>query len=207
MVGLVDYGSGSESESETPAVVQPSKLAAKLPPPSSTSQAKRPTKKKIAIALPALSSKNEEEEEDTRDDAMDDRPAKKPRLGSGKSSLLGMLPAPKTNNPIAPPKQRVLGGGSGPGLVFNASRTSEASASAQDETLSSSNPYTTNPEEESESAPAPAASSSKPFLLPPSLQKRKPNISLEETSTSVSRPAPLPAAQPAVDFFSLGTSL
>lgn len=211
MVGLVDYGSGSESESESPVVSQPKKQETKPPAASSSSQPKQqPKKKKIAIALPALSSKskpNEDEEDD-----IDDRPTKKPRTaGSGKSSLLGMLPAPKTNTPVAPVKQRVLGGGGGPGLVFSSSsRTSEEAQPSNDESAASISPYVPAADDE-ETIPSQSTSkpSAKPFLLPPSLQKKRANISLEETLTNTPKPAappPKPAA-PTVDFFGLSSAV
>lgn len=213
MVGLVDYGSGSESESETPAISQLKKQEKQAV--ASSSQLKQPPKKKkIGIALPALSSKPKHQE-DEDEDSMDDRPTKKARTaGSGKSSLLGMLPAPKTNTPITLPKQRVLGGGGGPGLVFgSSSRATGDMPSTQDDASASFKPYASADVEadEEEAAPAPSTSkpSAKPFLLPPSLQKKRANISLEETSSNTPKPAqppPKPAA-PAVDFFGLSSAV
>ncbi|KAF5315836.1 hypothetical protein D9611_004727 [Ephemerocybe angulata] len=195
---LVDYGSDSDSEQEAApvAVVKPSQ--------ASSSQPKKPApKKKIGIALPALSKRNDDE--DAPEDSIDDRPAKKPRLGSGKSSLLGMLPAPKSNKPIAVPQQRILGGGSGPGLVFSSSRPTDDIPS-QEASEAPSNPYAaTMSEEVDEDAPKPSTSS-KPFnLLPPSLQKKRANVSLEETSANTPRPIqpPTKPAVPTVDFFGL----
>lgn len=210
MVGLVDYGSGSESESETQVVSPPKKQETKQPMASSSQLKLPPKKKKIGIALPALSSKPKHDD-DEEENSIDDRPTKKARTaGPGKSSLLGMLPAPKTNTPIAPPKQRVLGGGGGPGLVFSSSsRTTEDTLSTQDE----SNPYvSTGPEEDEDEAihaPSTSKPSAKPFLLPPSLQKKRANVSLEETSANTPKPAPPPPkpAAPAVDFFGLGSAV
>lgn len=52
--------------------------------------------------------------------ADEERPAKKARTskGAGASGLLSMLPAPKQINPTLPPPERILGGGKGPGLIF-----------------------------------------------------------------------------------------
>ena len=84
-------------------------------------QPKKRTKKIVIPSLPR------------QDDAP---PAKKPRItgkGAGKSSLLGMLPAPKQALPTKEKQERVLGGGGGPGLVFRstpAADTAEASDSS-----------------------------------------------------------------------------
>ncbi|KAJ3550809.1 hypothetical protein NMY22_g227 [Coprinellus aureogranulatus] len=211
MVGLVDYGSGSESDSETPVVSLPKKHGP-TPPVASSSQLKPPPKKKkIGIALPALSNKPKHDE-GQEEDSIDDRPTKKARTnGSGKSSLLGMLPAPKTNTPVAAPKQRVLGGGGGPGLVFNSSsRNAENSTSAHDEPTLPSNPYASiEPEPDEGEAPESSTTipAAKPFLLPPSLQKKRANVSLEETSTNTPKSIPSKPTAPAVDFFGLSSAV
>jgi hypothetical protein len=208
MVGLVDYGSGSDSESEVLVASLPKKQETKAPVTSS-SQPKPPPKKKIGIALPTLSNKPNHDE----DDSIDDRPTKKPRIGSGKSSLLGMLPAPKTNTPVAAPKQRLLGGGGGPGLVFDSSsRTEEPSSSNREPPLPSDPHVSTGPKpSEEETVPEPFASKppAKPFLLPPSLQKKRANVSLEETSANTPKPvaAPPKPPAPAVDFFGLTAAI
>ncbi|KAJ7582662.1 mitotic checkpoint regulator, MAD2B-interacting-domain-containing protein [Mycena floridula] len=104
MLGLEGYGSGSDNESGT----EVSKPTIKAPVPK--------PKKKVIIGLPSLKSAAPDDLEDERP------PAKKPRLaGSGASSLLSMLPTPKQKQltPTAAPVERVLGGGSGPGLVFD----------------------------------------------------------------------------------------
>ena len=222
VLGIEDYGSSSESESEstqpTPSTIK-SPLASKLPPPAKKSTVALPngsgglslpppkTKrgpKKITIGLPTLSG-------DSKDDVgeEDERPAaKKPRLDSGKgagaSALLSMLPAPKQKGPaVAPPPERVLGGGKGPGLVFNITRSSitpTAPVIDGDESESESAPISLNRDQEDT---APAISSV--VFLPPSLKKGRTNISLEEDKVP-SRPTTTPkvSAALAVDFFSLG---
>ncbi|KAJ7774880.1 mitotic checkpoint regulator, MAD2B-interacting-domain-containing protein [Mycena metata] len=194
-LGLADYGSDSEnggdSDNDAPPAVPPPSKASKLPtskvalPP--LKQKRGP--KKVTIGLPTLNPVD-----DDFDDLADERPAaKKPRLeaGAGKSSLLSMLPAPKQKNPVLPPSERVLGGGSGPGLVFNAPRPATTAAAEDEEQSQDAEPLT-----------EPSTSFS---FRPPSLAKGRANISLEEgaikapprTTTKVS-------AAPAVDFFSLG---
>ncbi|KAF7338274.1 hypothetical protein MVEN_02052800 [Mycena venus] len=191
-LGLGDYGSDSEnggdSDNDTPV---PSVSAKMLKPaPSTTKMALPPPKqkKKVTIGLPALKPMDDE-----TDDLKDERPpAKKPRLeaGAGKSSLLSMLPAPKQKNPVLPPPERVLGGGSGPGLVFNTSRPTAKEVST---------------EADGGQQEASAAESSTSFSFrPPSLAKGRSNISLEEGATNAPpRTAPKVSSAPAVDFFSL----
>ncbi|KAK2466882.1 hypothetical protein APHAL10511_001140 [Amanita phalloides] len=102
MLGIEDYGSGSESEHEGPA-----KPALPAPSDSTASKAKRP--KKITIGLPTLPASDIDEQ---------GPPAKKARTtGAGTSSLLSMLPAPKQ---AASVPRRILGGKSGPALTFDA---------------------------------------------------------------------------------------
>lgn len=195
-MGLVEYGSGSDNsdDEETPIVKAPQKAEDK---------AKQPAKrapKKIAIGLPALSKRPQEDDED---DKKGEPAEKKPRLGAGRSSLLGMLPTPKQTKPIQPQQpQRVLGGGSGPGLVFNTSRPAQSSdtydAPVQSEV------HDEEPEQDEPSADP--ASSRSSLLVPPSLQKRRPNVSLEETPTVRAPPKPAVSSAPAVDFFSLGAA-
>ncbi|TFK55056.1 hypothetical protein OE88DRAFT_1622859 [Heliocybe sulcata] len=209
MLGVEGYGSDDDSDHEvtqhsnsstvsTPGPSQPSKsdltlpLPAKgstskgagsglsLPPPKSKAGHK---KKKITIGLPSL--------EDDEEDNVDDKPAaKKPRLDNGarKSSLLSMLPAPKQSMPLPPPKERVLGGGQGPGLVFK-----------------TSHPVVESTDDDAEDDAAAGSSSSKPAtssvsFLPPSLQKGKANISTEGPPRTIPKVLSNPA--PAVDFFS-----
>lgn len=169
-LGLEDYGSDADSDNDNDNDNDNETPKLKLTPKPSNVKAKRP--KKISIGLPTLTAEADED--------LDERPpAKKPRLGSGagSSSLLSMLPAPKQKAPILPPPERVLGGGRGPGLVFNM-------------------PVETTGESESD----PTSSA---FLLPPSLKKGRANISLEESSRTKPAP-PLPPSAPVVDFFSLG---
>ncbi|KAH7921735.1 hypothetical protein BV22DRAFT_707114 [Leucogyrophana mollusca] len=101
MLGIEDYGSGSDSDHEP----QPAPKPKRAP-------------KKIAIELPALPTADD-------DDAP---PAKKQRrtAPAGSSALLSLLPAPKqsTAPTPAPAPERVLGAGTGPGLVFRAPSTS-----------------------------------------------------------------------------------
>lgn len=193
-LGLGDYGSDSESGGEsdndsgvatlpskgsTSGSATPSKMA--LPPPK---QKRGP--KKVTIGLPTLNPVD-----DDADDLKDERPAaKKPRLeaGAGMSSLVSMLPAPKQKNPVLPPPERVLGGGSGPGLVFSTPR-----------------PTAKEIEQQSEDVEPSTASSTSFSFRPPSLAKGRSNISLEEGTTKASpRTATTVSAAPAVDFFSLG---
>ncbi|KAF9454525.1 hypothetical protein P691DRAFT_655906 [Macrolepiota fuliginosa MF-IS2] len=221
MLGLDGYGSGSESESDNekqqatkpqpPVASAPdaSKSSINLPPPSSNGASSskislplpKTTKrapKKITIGLPALP-KDENEE---KDDIELERPAaKRQKTGAGTSSLLFMLPAPKQKAPVAQQQERVLGGGKGPGLVFN-SRPSAAPAP----TVVVEEADEEKDGEEAEVAPAEPLkpSSSLPFL-PPSLAKGKANISLEDNPKApVRTPLPSVSAAPAVDFFSLG---
>ncbi|KAK0483658.1 mitotic checkpoint regulator, MAD2B-interacting-domain-containing protein [Armillaria novae-zelandiae] len=180
MLGLEDYGSGSESEWETEAKTQASSSinSQSLKPQSKTTSIALPprTKKRVAISLPSL-----KPVKDDGDEQVVSRPAaKKPRLESGArtSSLMSMLPAPKQKNPVSPPLERVLGGGTGQALSFN----TPPSAPPTDE-----------------EAPAPSI----PFL-PPSLAKGRSNISLEKDRPKPPARTPAPAPPLAVDFFSLG---
>ncbi|THU89513.1 hypothetical protein K435DRAFT_286159 [Dendrothele bispora CBS 962.96] len=151
MLGLDDYGSGSESDEPTQKELQK---------PSVSKTAK--PKKKITIGLPALKPAEEDELKDERP------PAKRPRLetGKGSSALFSMLPAPKQKDPISQPTERVLGGGKGPSLVFGASPSSSAAFGTQsaDEDITNSDNNT---------------SSKSTSLLPPSLGKGRSNISLD----------------------------
>ncbi|KAJ7343457.1 mitotic checkpoint regulator, MAD2B-interacting-domain-containing protein [Mycena albidolilacea] len=191
-LGLGDYGSDSENggESDTDAPIPVSAKVSK-PAPSTSKMTLPPLKqkKKVIIGLSALKPVDDE------DELKDERPpAKKPRLetGAGKSSLLSMLPAPKQKNPVLPPPQRVLGGGSGPGLVFNTSRPVGQAIS-------------TEAESEQDSTAEPSTSFS---FRPPSLAKGRSNISLEEGATNAPpRTAPKVSAAPAIDFFSLGKTM
>lgn len=226
MLGVEDYGSDSDSDRETPQVsatsahkTAPSVPAAKsglsLPPPSASGSSKpsglslpAPKKrapKKITIGLPALPG-------EPKDDDLNDRPppAKKARLeaGAGASALLSMLPAPKNKNPVLPQPERMLGGGRGPGLVFQARPAPARSATVEDAEEEEIHENSEVPlgggimEEVKEEKPA----QSLPFL-PPSLAKGKANVSTEERHTiSKAAAAAAKSAAPAIDFFSLGSS-
>ncbi|GBE81939.1 predicted protein [Sparassis crispa] len=223
MLGVEGYGSDSDSDAEarpTPSTSnstsQPTphpkqKSAFSLPPPKSSTSAASTSKssggpslpppktkriKKITIGLPELPPEDD-------DDVADERPvAKKPRLESGarSSALLSMLPAPKNKAPVLAAPQRVLGGGRGPGLVFNAApsrpsrkATVEDAADEEHEVQDDTTKAAVEVETEKKSPP----------FLPPSLLKGKANVSVEEKNElpkSVRTPAP------AVDFFSLGSS-
>lgn len=226
----LDYGSGSDNDSDTemapapkvskPAPTLKSSLSSSLPsttkrasfalPPPTNGTATSstsglllpPTKakkvKKIAIGLPELP-------KDVDDDD-DGRPAaKKPRLesGAGTSSLLSMLPAPKSKNPVLAPAPRVLGGGGGPGLVFNApSKPAQAMAMGY---------AAGDTDEQADDAPVaslPPPKASAATFMPPSLAKGRVNVNVEDTGLATK--APLKAtpgavsAVPTTDFFSLG---
>jgi len=214
MLGLDDYGSGSESESESQKVTQPqlipgssmpkSKLnllpisatgpSDSLPTPKSTKRAP----KKIAIGLPALSKDGDEE----KDSLELEKPAPKRQKmsGAGVSGLLSMLPAPKQKN-VVPQQQRVLGGGKGSGLVFDlkssapASKKQEVEDEGEGEELTASTTSTLS-----------SRDSLLPFL-PPSLVKGKANISLEDKPKVHTKSTyPIISSAPVADFFSIGMS-
>ncbi|KAH9952014.1 mitotic checkpoint regulator, MAD2B-interacting-domain-containing protein [Amylocystis lapponica] len=222
MLGVENYGSDDDSDTDThqaPPNPQPTSVAAKkssfaLPPPthspgaaSSSGRLSLPppkTKKapkKITIGLPALSQGGD-------DDEVDERPAaKRPRLetGAGASRLLSMLPAPKNKVPILPAKERVLGGGRGPGLVFNTapkpSRQVTVEDADDDEGYQEKHvPTSSVPAEQQEEKPA-----SIPFL-PPHLAKGKANVSVEEKHELPKSVQLASSTTPAVDFFSLGST-
>ncbi|KIJ59196.1 hypothetical protein HYDPIDRAFT_44162 [Hydnomerulius pinastri MD-312] len=161
--------------------------------------------KKIAINLPSLPPPEDDE---------DDRPpAKKPRIapsaGSGKSSLLGVLPAPKQPVPVKEKKEeRVLGGGGGPGLVFRAARSAPQSDEMGHAEGVNEDAVEDGGEVEVEAA-APAGPSTS--FLPPSLKKGRTNISLDSEGPSKAPPSvpkqPAKSSAPAMDFFSLGSTM
>ncbi|EDR14849.1 uncharacterized protein LACBIDRAFT_306017 [Laccaria bicolor S238N-H82] len=179
MLGLDDYGS-DHSDGESPVDVA-------VPPPPKRAP------KKLAIKLPTLSTLPSKDQ----DEIPEERPTKRPRLGAGSSSLLSMLPVPKKGTPNTLP-QRVLGGGTGPGLVFNTGRstqreTDESTVEPDFKDVNTSPPTSNVSESES----------SRPSLLPPSLLKRKANISLDSTQA---RSVSSASSTPPVDFFSLGST-
>ncbi|KAK7446378.1 hypothetical protein VKT23_004230 [Stygiomarasmius scandens] len=150
MLGLEDYGSGSESDDSTP------KESHK---PSKTTK----PKKKITIGLPTL--KHPQNEDELKDERP---PAKRPRLdtGKGSSALFSMLPAPKQKDPVPQSTERVLGSGKGPSLVFDVPQSSNPMDDIQTHGDSSSSDF-------------PSMTSSATMLLPPSLLKGRSNVSLD----------------------------
>ncbi|KAJ3801313.1 mitotic checkpoint regulator, MAD2B-interacting-domain-containing protein [Lentinula aff. detonsa] len=194
MLGIKDYGSGSDSDDEL--VSQPKKSSLSLPPPSTKVPVKK--KKTIAISLPALTPANEDDGDDLQ---LERPPAKKPKLGAGSSSLLSMLPAPKQKAPVAPAPERVLGGGKGPGLVFNTWRPTEMTSIPTDGNEQS---YLVADEPTLEQ-PISSASSTSFAFRPPSLVKGKANISLEEEKPKATLKSK-PSAGMAIDFFGLGST-
>lgn len=189
MLGIEDYGSDSDS-GESPKVAPAPTVAQPAVP-----KAPRTTKKKIAIPLPSITSKDPDEPEDT----VIDRPAKKQKTGAGASSLLSMLPAPKEKNPIPQNQpQRTLGSGAGPGLNFRSAPSTTTSSFTPIERDSEAHEKPVEPVVEDG-----AAFTSSTLFRPTSLAKGKKNISLEESFTPKPNPAPRQAA-PTVDFFSLG---
>lgn len=198
MLGLDTYGSESESENEgqqpskpqlSPGLTQgTSKSSIILPPPNSTTTPKAsfpPPKakrvpKKITIGLPALSKDNEE-----KDDMELDRPAaKRQKTGAGASSLLSMLPAPKQRTPLNGQTERVLGGGKGPGLIFQtrssfAPVASNTITEGEDQETEEGGEWVAEPTGRATSLTTREDVSSLPFV-PPSLVKGKANISVED---------------------------
>lgn len=146
--------------------------------------------KKIAIDLPALPKDNDSE---------DVRPAKKPRTdsrGAGSSALFSKLPAPKKAAPVVKAvPERILGGGKGPGLVFNSApsqRTQDTSELSSNVDLGDS-PEVTEVEQSASSLP----------FTPASVRRGKANVSLEDPS---SEKAPGPSSAGGADIFSLRVS-
>ncbi|KAJ3813177.1 mitotic checkpoint regulator, MAD2B-interacting-domain-containing protein [Lentinula lateritia] len=198
MLGIEDYGSGSDSDGEgTSQRLQPiesKKSSISLPPPSST---KGPPKKKktIAISLPTLKHADDGDDDDMQ---LERPPAKKAKAGTGAgfSSLLSMLPAPKQKAPVPSAPERVLGGGNGPGLVFNKSRPVAATA-----TLSVEDEGSISGADEPTLEGLTSSSTSFAFR-PPSVARGKANISLEEEKPRVSDPTSTMSA----DFFGLAST-
>jgi len=144
--------------------------------------------KKIAIDLPALPKDN------SPDNGSEDvRPAKKPRTdsrGAGSSTLFSKLPAPKLAAPVKAAPERILGGGKGPGLVFNnapSQRTQDTSGTSSNVDLQDS-PEVTEVEQSASSLP----------FTPVSVRRGKANVSLEG-----SEKAPDPSFTGGADIFSL----
>ncbi|KAI6045773.1 mitotic checkpoint regulator, MAD2B-interacting-domain-containing protein [Pisolithus marmoratus] len=151
-------------------------VSSQPPPKPAPAKPKRP--KKIAINLPPPQN----------DD--DEPPTKKPRIttssgqGAGRSSLLGMLPAPKQALPVKKKEERVLGGGGGPGLVFHTAKPADG---GDEDTVESTDDTST-------------------VFLPPSVSRGKANVSLDSDGpqkfSSTSKPLPAPAQT----FFSLSSA-
>lgn len=207
MLGIEDYGSDNGSDNDSDRDVPPKQPTTEMLSKSSMNkggaQATKPKRppKKIAIGLPSLS-KNDED-----DTLKDERPAKKPRLqsGAGVSSLLSMLPAPQQKNslPSSSGRERVLGGGSGPGLVFS-TPPQDVNRVFNARDTGTEDQVVPLPVSNASDATARHSNASHPFL-PPSLARGKPSISVEEaTGPSRTQTKNLP---PAVDFFSLGLFL
>ncbi|KAH9484247.1 hypothetical protein JR316_0003727 [Psilocybe cubensis] len=194
MLGIEDYGSDSDTAPDTTNAPSTSASAPKTAP-KPTVKPQRPPKK-ITIALPTMSASKDDDAKESEDN---DRPVKKRKTGAGSSSLLSMLPTPKQSNPVPQAQPRVLGGGSGKALNFNATaRTSDAEstdANLEQEAYTSSR--VEQPEEDTSSASV--------LFRPTSVAKGRKNISVEETSLAQIKFKPATSA-PAVDFFSLGSS-
>jgi len=149
--------------------------------------------KKIAIDLPALP-----KDISLDNDSEDVRPAKKPRTdsrGAGSSALFSKLPAPKMAAPVKAAPERILGGGKGPGLVFN----NALSQRAQDTSRTSSN---IDLQDSPEVTEVEQSASSLPFT-PESVRKGKANVSLEGPSPEK---VPDPSSTGGADIFSLRVS-
>ncbi|KAI0647098.1 mitotic checkpoint regulator, MAD2B-interacting-domain-containing protein [Trametes meyenii] len=233
MLGVEGYGSDSDNDNASdvettqhaPPAPSTSSLAARpptlakksafsLPPPSNTSSSSKavsglslpPPKpkrgpKKIAIGLPALP-------KDEDDSDHDERPAaKKPRLGSGagSSGLLSMLPAPKNKAPVAPPPERVLGSGRGPGLVFKSAPSAPTRTTTVEDAEDDEDTRPNDALDSSLSAILEEKAEPKPPIpfMPTSVKRGKANVSVEEKHSAPLACSSVPAAPP-VDFFSLG---
>ncbi|KAI6150422.1 mitotic checkpoint regulator, MAD2B-interacting-domain-containing protein [Pisolithus tinctorius] len=187
MLGIEEYGSDIDSDDDSRQVPTQPPPKPSPPQPAPSAKPKRP-KKILAINLPPP--RND-------DDDDDEPPAKKPRIttssgqGAGRSSLLGMLPAPKQALPVKEKKEeRVLGGGGGRGLVFRTTKPAEQQSA--DEAAA-----------ESETG---ATDDTSTLFLPPSISKGKANVSLDSDGPQkvASSSKRLPA--PAQTFFSLGSA-
>ncbi len=183
MLGLDDYGSDSDSS-------RPGSPRADTTSHKSVPKLRR-APKKITIALPTISSKDDNEEEDF------ERPAKK-RKTAGVSSLLSILPTPKQSIPVPVP-QRVLGRGLGRGLHIRSQSSAESTTQDETESTSTVSKVDKNP--------------STTLFRPTSLAKGRKNISVEEHSINQPRTEkpplqePSTLSEPAVDFFSIGELL
>jgi len=178
MLGIEDYGD-SDSDSEPSLSGTSKQTTAVLPKTTKTQRGP----KKITIPLPSISNAHDIQEVEN------ERPQKKRKTGeASSSSLLSMLPTPKQDNPI-PQTRPILGGGTGPGLKFQASTsTLEISPSPDQEAASLDNSHRTPSTQ----------------FRPTSVSKGRKNISLEETTFKPMSATPEQVISPPVDFFSLG---
>lgn len=180
MLGIEDYGSDSDntdttnvaesSATETVSIKKPKGLA--LP-----SLGRKRGHKKLTIGLPDFKTPRDTSDDEETNDQLP--AAKKLRTGSGVSSLLSMLPAPKTSTPEK--LERVLGAGNGPGLVFKATTSQKPIKPDVFTTADEVSPL--------------------PIFTHASLGKRKANVSIEEDHRTPLGGKPITG----VDFFSLGT--
>lgn len=193
MLGLDDYG----SDSDTSPPGSPKAPAKVVKPVSHIPKKPQKAPKKFSIALPAPKEVNAGE-----DEREDDRPAKKRKTGAGVSSLLSMLPTPKSSNPLPTP-QRVLGSGAGPGLKFRTQTSNEVFVAPKIDMEKEE--FTTEL-----IPPEPSDPISATLFRPTSVAKGRKNISVEEhninqtTAKPSSAPAKPVSSAPAIDFFSLG---
>jgi proline-rich protein PRCC len=193
MLGLDDYG--SDSDSSRPGSPRAGTTFHKSLPKS------RRAPKKITIALPTISSKDDNEEEDF------ERPAKK-RKTAGVSSLLSILPTPKQSIPVPP--QRVLGRGfKGRGLAVRSQSCTESTTLAETTAQGDETESTSTASKADDLSKNPSTT----LFRPTSLAKGRKNISVEEHSINQPRTEkpplqkPSTSSEPAVDFFSIGELL
>lgn len=171
MLGLEDYGSDSDSDTGSVNKAPPKSASSRPLPPSAEPSSSKVITKPKKKVAIGLPALKPLDNDD--DEGSDRRPAKKARLesGAGLSALVSMLPAPKSKAAVPVAPQRMLGGGNAQRTMFGAPQTTE-----------------------SESEPT-------PMFLPVSMQKGKPNVSVDE---GTQKHTPKVATEPAVDFFSLG---
>lgn len=183
MLGIEDYGSDSDNDHTTDVTESSATNTTSVTTKQSQRLALPPSNrkhgpKKITIGLPNFKTSRDSPDNDENNDQPP--AAKKPRTGSGVSSLLSMLPPPKKVAPERPPG-RVLGAGNGSSLVFSQLSTSVSSNAS-----------------EADITPL-------PLFTPASLGKRKANISVEEDHRTLTTP-PVAQTVAGLNFFSLGTS-
>lgn len=207
MLGLDDYGSDSEDDSvdvTTPgpgpsksvhATANSTKSTFALPPPKSITGQSNNTQKKKVIKIAIERPQNlKHDDEDT-----EERATKKRRLEPvGKSSLIGLLPAPQKMASELPAKERVLGGGGGPALVFKS-----LSTNATDETLPSVTSFlppslAKNKNKDVQNASESSSTGIDPFSL--GFFTARPNVPLSVSSNAVGSSLKVSSA-PAVTTF------